>query len=117
MPLPSRMGRHVQGLLLMIATSELAMGRVRVAGHPGCLRDVVSIGVFRRLAQVATCPMVSCTRAMHPTRSPWVKVAPLRVESAGGAGCGGDVTNCCFKTPRQAKLQSVFANCNSDEGG
>ena len=44
------MGRHVQGLLLMIATSELAMGRVRVAGHPGWLTDV-SIGVFRRLAQ------------------------------------------------------------------
>ena len=118
MPLPSRMGRHVQGLLLMIATSELAMGRVRVAGHPGCLTDDLSIGVFRRLAQAGN---VS-DGLLHPRDAP-------DALSMGESGtiARGKRRWCWLRRRRRLpiavlkrrspKLQSVFANCNSDEGG
>ena len=99
MPLPSRMGRHVQGLLLMIATSELAMGRVRVAGQPGCRAQAsragwsagdVSIGACRRLAQAGN---VS-DGLLHPRDAP----DALTIGESGTIALGAAATwsDCCF---------------------
>ena len=65
-PLPSSIGTIVQGLLPMIATSELAAGRVRDAGDPGCRAHTISEESWRRLPQAGN---VS-NGLLHPRDAP-----------------------------------------------